>query len=230
MATNTGRSNSADVSLYDLLWERYALTENYLGQRFLCLDTVEREFDYERLAHWIKQYPLHRVSQQTHHDADLIHIILKESRLLFATLVLGGLERLLTTLVLHGFSDAILFSPKLFKDRCADAQLTQRERNDILKYRQRIGAVLGSNRHEVFPQGTVLPYRNINHPKDDRFGGFGVVQRVEIAAGHLQGYHEVGLRPHPDVGATYQKPENSSHEEAPSSRQKRRRRVESALS
>lgn len=158
------------------------------------METVEQEFDYVRIEQWIKTHPLGRRPQHWNSDGDLIHAILTDSRLLFALLVLGGLEQMFSTLVSHGFNDHTLFDHVSFRQRCVSAGLTERERYALVEYRKRIGAVLFGNEHQVFPKGTVLPYRNINHPKEDRFGGFGVVRRVEIAVGHLKGYKEVSKK------------------------------------
>ena len=69
---------------------------------------------------------------------------------------------------------------------------TRREnRLAVADSQKRIGALLRNNIHQVFLQGTVLPCRNVSHPSEDRFGGFGVGGRVEVAAGHLRGSNEV---------------------------------------
>ena len=99
------------MSLYDLLWQQYASKENYLRQNFIYMETVDREFDYERTVQLIQQETLHHVhrgSQQISDGFDIIRAILIRPRLLFAMLVLGGLERLLAILVLHGFNGATL--------------------------------------------------------------------------------------------------------------------------
>ncbi|KAL8779152.1 MAG: hypothetical protein Q9213_007078 [Squamulea squamosa] len=195
MDKSLGHPADAGVSLYKLLWEQYTSNEknkNCWGQRFLCLETVQRHLDKESIALWTKEHPLYRGAQQRYDHAHLIDVILTEARLLFAMLVLGELEHLLSTLVYHGLSDATLFISTSFDGACNSAEVTEREREDLAKCRQRIGVILHSNKHEVFSQDTVLPYRNVNHPKDDRFGGFGVVQEMEIAPGHLRGYQEVG--------------------------------------
>lgn len=54
---------------------------------------------------------------------DIIQAILVRSRLLFAMLVLGGLEGLLAILMLHGFSGITLFDAKSFGERRLAAEL-----------------------------------------------------------------------------------------------------------
>ena len=108
-------------------------------------------------------------------------------------LVLGRLEHLSSTILLHGFRDETLFDIGLFHESCLSAKLTRKrgDRHALADSRKRIGALPRNDIHQVFLKGTVLPYRNINHPKGDRLGGFGVGGRVEVAAGHLRGSDEV---------------------------------------
>ena len=188
MPWNFGQSPDDDTSLYDTLWRRYSASSNYLDHRFLSMDIVECEFDYNRIKQWTETHPLQRRSQPKSDNTDLIRAILGESRLLFAMLVLGKAEHLFLTLKSQGLKDDNLFNRKAFSQCCSS--LARQERNNVAGYRKRVGAILTCNEHEILPAGTVLPYRNVNHPKDDRRGGFGVVQRIEVAAGHLKGYHE----------------------------------------
>lgn len=177
--------------LYNLLWEHYSASENFHGQKFICMETVKRELNYSRIRYWCESHPIHRPPERHREDSNLINNILTDSRLLFAMLVLGRLEYLCSTLLLHGFRDENLFDIRLFHESCLSAKLTERERHALADSRKRIGALLRNDIHQVFLKGTVLPYRNVNHPKEDRFGGFGVVRRVEVAAGHLKGSDEV---------------------------------------
>lgn len=190
MYGTSGQATSNNRSLYDLLWDQYSASENYHGQRFVCMDTVVRELTYDQISQWIERHPPQQLSEPRVNLPNLIGIILKDSRLLFAMLVLGRLEHLLSKLVSHGFSDNTLFDTTSFEEGCMSAQLTERQRRTMVDYRMRIGAVLRNDRHQVFQRDIVLPYRKVNHPRDDRFGGYGVVRRVEVAAGHLRGYNE----------------------------------------
>lgn len=189
MPRNFGQSPDIGTSLYDTLWQRYSASSNYRDQKFLSIDIVERELDYNRIKQWTQRHPLQRSSQRKSDNANLIRAILEESRLLFAMLVLGKAEHLFSTLKSHGLKDDNLFNRKAFGECCSS--LTRREKHNIAEYRTRVGAILDCNEHSILSAETVLPYRNVNHPKDDRRGGFGIVQRIEIAAGHLQGYDEV---------------------------------------
>ncbi|KAL8950173.1 MAG: hypothetical protein Q9222_003780 [Ikaeria aurantiellina] len=190
MALSVEQPPNADVSLHELLWKRYRKNENYLGESFICFETVRRLLSYKRIAHWIEEHPLHLHSPHTHDDTELICIILNRSPLCFAMLVLGRLEHFFAKLTYHGLNDTTLFRSDDFHEACTSAGLTPRESDNVAECRKKIGAVLRKNEHEAFPRGTVLPYRNINHPKDDRLGGFGIVQRVEVAPGHLKGCKE----------------------------------------
>ena len=189
MSRTYGQSPEIGTSLYVTLWQRYSTNLNYLGHKFLSMDIVERELDYNRIKRWAETHPLERRSQRKSDNANLIRVILGESRLLFAMLVLGKAEHLFSTLKSHGLKDDNLFNSKAFSE--CSSFLTRQEQHDIAKYRMRVGAILSDNEHDILSAGTVLPYRNVNHAKDDRRGGFGVVQKIEIAAGHLRGYNEV---------------------------------------
>lgn len=191
MPRNFGQSPDTGTSLYDTLWQRYLANSNYLDHNFLSRDIVEREFDYNRIKQWTKRHPLQRWSQRKDDDANLIRAILGESRLVFAMLVLGKAEHLFSTLKSHGLRDDNLFNRKGFRECCSS--LTQREKHDVAECRTRIGAILNNNEHDIISARTVLPYQNVNHPKDDRRGGFGIVQRIEIASGHLKGHNEVSI-------------------------------------
>ena len=192
---NVGRKSreSTDpcLPLYNLLWERYSASENYHEQKFICMETVKQELDYNQIWQWSKNHPLHRQLERYKEDPLLINSILTGSRLLFAMLVLGRLEYLCSILLSHGLCDETLFDSRLFLESCLSAKLDERERRALADSRKRVGALLRNDIHQIFPKGTVLPYRNVNHPKEDRFGGFGVVRRVEVAAGHLRGFDEV---------------------------------------
>ena len=191
MDQRSRESTNPDLPLYDLLWERYSASENYHGQRFICIETVKHELNYSRIWQWSKNHPLHRQHERHQDDSILIKSILTSSRLLFAMLVLGRLEYLCSILLSHDCSDETLFDSKLFLESCLSTKLTEGERRALADCRKRVGALLRNDIHQIFQKGTVLPYRKVNHPKEDRFGGFGVVRRVEVAAGHLRAYDEV---------------------------------------
>lgn len=223
MVHNPQEATDGSLSLYDLLWEQYSASENYYGQKFLCMETVAREFNYGRIRQWIAKHPLHRRSEGRENNANLIKTILTNSRLVFAMLVLGELEYLFSTLVLHGFCDDMLFDTRLFEECCIAAEVTERERYALANFRNRIGAMLRNDRHQVFLKGIVLPYRNVNHPKEDRFGGFGVVRRVEVAAGHLRGFHEVFRSISNAAGNCSLETDYSGHETDPAHEQREQR-------
>ena len=167
------------------------MTENHQGQNFISADTVRKELSPESLARWISKSNVQgHTWQQKNELSKLIPVILASSRLLFTMLVLAGLEHLFASLS-KGLSDNNLFVAKSFEEACNSASLSTADRKKLLQHRNRIGAVLSNDGHQVFSEGTVLPYIRVNHPKDNRYGGFGVVRRVEIAAGHLLGYHNV---------------------------------------
>ncbi|KAL8692369.1 MAG: hypothetical protein Q9218_002588 [Villophora microphyllina] len=177
------------LTLYDALWKQYSVSENYHGQNFLSYETIRQQFSHGRLVRWINE------RQNTNAELlitseQLVPIILSKSLLLFALLVLSSRERLFPLLTSFGLKDDNLFDAKSFERISEFAALTDNDKNALTETRKRVGAVLNRNGHRIFPIGTVLPYKDINHPKDDRFGGFGVVRRVEIAPGHLQGYSE----------------------------------------
>ena len=189
MPQNLGRSPETNLSLYETLWQRFSSSSNYLGQNFLSVEIAERELSQDRMKQWIERHPLQRRSQRKSDNTNLIRAIVENSRLLFAMLVLAKAEYLFSTLKSLGLRDDNLFDTKAFR-KCS-ASLNRRDRHDVAEYRKRIGAILDDNNHGILSAGTVLPYRNVNHPKNDRRGGFGVVQRIEVAAGHLKGYNEV---------------------------------------
>lgn len=169
------------LALDELLWKQYSASENFHGQKFVCMETVMRELDYSRVQKWTEEHPLYQRSERRGSDADLIYTILTESRLLFTMLVLGRQEKLFSTLTSSGCCDETLFDSTSFEECCLSAELNESDRAVLVKSRKRIGAILRNDKHQILPRGSVLPYRNMNHPKEDRFGGFGVVRRVEIA-------------------------------------------------
>lgn len=191
MVRNSRESTEASLHLYNLLWQRYSANENYHEQKFISMETVKQELDYNRIWQWSKGHPLHRQLERHEDESILINSILTDSRLLFAMLVLGRLEHLCSILLTHGVCDKTLFDSRLFPESCLSAKLTEREYRALADSRKRVGALLQNDFHQIFLKGTVLPYKNVNHPKEDRFGGFGVVRRVEVAAGHLRGFDEV---------------------------------------
>ena len=177
-------------TLYDALWREYSLTENYHGQNFLCYESIRQHFNRARLIRWNNERQPYNAELSTRSE-QCISTILTDSILLFALLVLSGREALFPLLSSLGLNDDKVFDVKSFEDICDSAALTNSDKKVLTDNRKRIGAVLDRKEHRIFPKGTVLPYKHVNHPKDDRFGGFGVVRRVEIAPGHLQGYSEV---------------------------------------
>lgn len=191
MAGRFEQRTGLDCPLYDILWGCYSASENYHGQKFICMETVRRELNYTRIWQWSDNHSLHRRPERQKGDSDIINNVLTDSRLLFAMLVLGKLEHLCSALLSHGFRDETLFDISLFQESCLSANLTGEERRALADSRKRVGALLRNDVHQVFVKETVLPYRNVNHPKDNRFGGFGVVRRVEVAPGHLKGSNKV---------------------------------------
>ena len=174
------------MSLYDTLLDQYSSNEDYNGEKFVCMEFLRREFNHQRISRWSKQHPLCRPYQRSIAERDLIDSIVSGWRLLFALLVLAQMEDLFLTLTVHGLRDDTLFDVKSFHESCDSAALTPQEKDTLIKHRRLVGAMLHNHGHQVFPKSITLPYRSVNHPKDDRFGAFGVVRRVKIAAGHLK--------------------------------------------
>ena len=189
MPQNFGQSLDIGTSLYDSLLQEYSANSNYVGRKFLSMDIVERVLDYNRIKRWTERHPLQRWSQRKSDDASLIRAILGGSRLLFAMLVLGKAEHLFSTLESHGLKDESLFNQKAFRKCCSS--LDRREQSNLVECRKRIGAILSDNEHGLIEPGIVLPYQDVDHGKEPRGGGFGIVQKIEIAAGHLKGCNEV---------------------------------------
>ena len=167
------------------------MTENHLGQNYLSIEAVQQEYNRDRLLQWFDERNLYQYSEFRDQPDQLIQKIISFSPLLFAVLVLARLERLFPLLKSFGLQDDCLSDVISFERICESAALTESDIDILRNARTRAGVVLCKNRHQIFSTGTVVPYKSVNHPKDDRFGGFGVVRRVDIASGHLQGYSEV---------------------------------------
>ena len=162
---------NAAMSLYETLWKHYNASENYYGQKFICMETVERELSYDRVLQWSKNHPLHRDSERQDDDETLIKRLLTNARLLFAMLVIARLEYLTPSLLNSGWQDETLFDATFFDEGCYSAGLEDEERHSLARIRKRVGALLRNDVHQVFSNEIVLPYRNVNHPEEDRFGG-----------------------------------------------------------
>ena len=189
MPQNFGQSLDIGTSLHDSLSQRYSANSNFIGQKFLSMEIVERVLDYNRIKEWTERHPLQRWSQRKSDNASLIRAILGESRLLFAMLVLGKAEYLFSTLKSHGLKDESLFNQKAFRKCCSF--LDRRDQSNLVECRKRVGAILSDHEHGLIEPGIVLLYQNVDHGKEVRAGGFGIVQKIEIAAGHLKGCNEV---------------------------------------
>ena len=185
-------SDPNDISLYELLQEERSWRKNYAGRRFICVEAVEQILDYSRCLQWIKSHPLDRSVKPEKDQDSLIYTILKSSQLFFALLVLAKKEYLFCTLsTTHNIDDNNLFDESfdqlLVREQTA-GRLTREEISALFGSRKNIGAVIQKDRHQIFPQGTVLPYQNRGNRKA---GSFGTVDCVTVAKGHLKGAEQV---------------------------------------
>lgn len=118
--------------------------------------------------------------------------IVPSARKLIAVLVLAELEHYILDFIIDrritdnvfsaGDSNAIIFLE------------SSEERRRFLKEQWTVPPVLGGEKHLGFPLGTVLPFLQTKYVDH---GTFGIVYKVRIAEGHLQGigpsYATVGI-------------------------------------
>ena len=179
---------SHSPALREALCDRKSQSVNFKGESFVSMDQVTRILSRDRVTKWARSYPFSASVNMS--SSTLIDTILGTSRLLFAALVIQRLEYLFDRLSSHGLNDDSLFDGS-FKTRCDAARLTTDEFSSLKDGRKTLGAILQSDRHLELSEECTLPYLNINHPNEDRIGGFGVVRQVQIAKGHLRNCTEV---------------------------------------
>ena len=170
-------------SLRELLHQRPALIENYKKQRFFCKAAVDNLLTRETISTWIKTHPLHRESSTEAHKEVTIDGIINNARLLFAILVATELESFTSTLLAKGQSDKSLPS---IDYECLN--MSSEERQRLMESCKKFSPILRRNTHVTFSLETVLPFTQ-REPTDKR-GTFGLIYRVEVADGHLEGYNQ----------------------------------------
>ena len=177
--------------LYDLLEKAKSSTKNNHDKQFISKEAVMQDLFQDLLLKWIEDHPLSQLGEPTRSKAELVEAILDNSRLLFSMLVLAKAECLTSRLVLHGFNDDILFDSSLLQGYCEVAKLNEEEKSILFRERSCIGAIIRNDIDQEFSQEITLPYKKIYEPGEDGMGGFGIVRRAELAAGHLKSYSEV---------------------------------------
>lgn len=131
----------------------------------------------------IENHTLHQLSEKSIEQKDLVNIIINNGKLLFALLVVANLEHLTPSLFSRGLSDDSLFD----FDRIS-WDLPSEEEHKLVEKSNLIAPLFKKAQHYLIHDKITLPFitrAQINH------GAFGVVYRVEIAKGHLEGYEEV---------------------------------------
>ena len=138
----------------------------------------------ERISEWTTTHPLHRESETTTCDQELVTYILDGHRLLFAGLVAAELEKLTFSFRAKGQSND---SP--LKVDLKSLRLKSDEQQRLEESFRKISVTLSKGMHQHLSQQAVLPYKK--RERTHKTGAFGQIFEVEVAKGHLEGYDEV---------------------------------------
>lgn len=170
-------------SLRESFMQHITHSKNYKGQPFIAFAVIDSLVNEMEVSRWIETHPLHRPSEQNMEQEQLISMIIQKGKLLFVLLVIAQLEHLALSIFSRGMSDDSLFEiGSLWK-------MPSEEEHRLSAQSTLIAPVFKKSKHLLLHERIVLPFitrGSINH------GAFGMVYRVEIARGHLEGYEEVG--------------------------------------
>lgn len=158
--------------------------ENFEGKKFFCKAAVEQLLTRERISRWTRTHPLHRESETTARDQELVAYILDGHRLLFAGLVAAGLEKLTFSFLAKGQSNDSPLEVDL-----ESLRLKSDEQQRLKESFRKISVTLSKGTHQHLSQRAVLPYKT--RESIHKTGAFGQIFRVEVAKGHLEGYDKV---------------------------------------
>ena len=157
--------------------------KNFEGKKFFCKAAVEQLLTRERISRWTRTHPLHRESETTARDQELVAYILDGHRLLFAGLVAAGLEKLTSS-----FLDKDQSNDSPLEVDLESLGLKSDERQRLKESFRKI-ITLSKGTHQHLIKGAVLPYKT-REPLY-KTGAFGQIFKVKVAKGHLEGYDKV---------------------------------------
>ncbi|KAL8705252.1 MAG: hypothetical protein Q9201_001631 [Fulgogasparrea decipioides] len=184
--SSPGKATSQSVR--NQLVDPKTMLRTYEGQGFVSFETVKRILTTEHILENVlrDQQDSPALVERLRRDIPAI----ENSRILFAVLLLAGLEQYYTELLSNGIKDEALFDEDSFKAFCQHARLRDIHKDSLRAHRNRFGAVLHQGRRPVISKGVVLPY--LERSKKNN-GSYGTIYKVKSAPGHLRAFDETSV-------------------------------------
>ena len=161
----------------DQLLDPDKMQDNYEIKKFISITTIMDNVTVEIIGEIL--------GNRNDQDNSAIE---KESRILFAVLLLANLEPHYTNLVTNGIRDDALFHEDSFEAACQSTELSDSQKYKFRLCRDKVGAVLYPARRQNLSKGIILPW--LRRTREDN-GSYGTIYKVEPSSGHLKGTSEV---------------------------------------